>query len=373
MILGPFHRPNCNADASCDDDDEDDSLSLLHDMANDDLHRFIQHLESIHDSLVKEPLESSPTSTDFCLPDVNLDELGHRARKHLEQIGSIIAQMDQLDLLQSNTCFVEMGAGRGQLSHELHACLKNDSTIHFALIERDHQRYRFDAHHRLQHQGPSFKRYRLDIRDLYLPELPSIKATQPSPHIVIISKHLCGGATDLALRCAMEAQRDHGHIRAILIALCCHHRLMWNDYIGKAFFSRHNLTSKDFVLIRSLASWCTSGNRHRMPQEGKRSTIGRERTRRRRLALQLLLFRWTFSSVGLIVECRSIDHVQATSLLHGRTGTNRSESQTHSRLGSHRVSERTRISSPPESLRVENDYAREYCSHRHTVELRFLL
>ena len=122
-------------------------------MTDDDLHRFIQRLESIHDSLVKEPVESSPTRTDFCLPSVNLDELGHRARKHLEQIGSIIAQIDHLDLLQSNTCFVEMGAGRGQLSHELHACLKHDSTIHFALIERDHQRYRYDDRVALSHHS----------------------------------------------------------------------------------------------------------------------------------------------------------------------------------------------------------------------------
>ena len=85
-----------------------------------------------------------------------------------------------------------MGAGRGQLSHELHACLKDDSTVNFVLIERGHQRYRYDAHHRRECQGPIFERYRLDIRDLYLSELPAVQNPQQQMQIVIISKHLCG-------------------------------------------------------------------------------------------------------------------------------------------------------------------------------------
>ena len=189
-----------------------------------------------------------------------------------------------------------MGAGRGQLSHELHACLKQESTVHFALIERDHQRYRFDAHHRLESQGPSFKRYRLDIRDLYLSELPSIKDPEPPADVVVISKHLCGSATDLALRCAADAQHAVGRVRAILIALCCYHRLMWNDYVGKDFFRRMNLTPKDFMLVRALTTWCTNENRHRMPQDAKRSTVGKN-NRREVLVLSsrslCLLFRWS--------------------------------------------------------------------------------
>ncbi len=219
------------------------------------------------------------------------------ARKHLEQIGSLISQLVQLDLLQGHTCFVEMGAGRGQLSHELHACLKHDSSVQFVLIERDHQRYRYDAHHRREEQGPSFKRYRLDIRDLYLSELPSLKDPEKPMQIVIISKHLCGGATDLALRCGVEAQRTTKNVRAITIALCCHHRLMWNEYVGKEFFVQNNLTPKDFSLIRTLTSWGTSENRHRMSQEGKRSTIGKELEKEIFRFFYVHSFRWTFTSI----------------------------------------------------------------------------
>lgn len=273
IILGPFHRPNCNSGAECDN--HTDYPTILQDITDDELQQFITRMELLHDQFITEPLQTNPHTSNCYLANVILDELGNRARKHLEQIGSLISQLVQLNLLQSNTCFIEMGAGRGQLSHELHACLKDNSTIDFVLIERDHQRYRFDAYHRSEHSGPSFHRYRLDIRDLYLSHLPSIDDTQRSMQVVIISKHLCGGATDLALRCAVDGQRNTGKVRAIVIALCCHHRLMWNEYVGKEFFHRNHFTPRDFSLIRSLASWCTSENRHRNSTEGKRSTTGK--------------------------------------------------------------------------------------------------
>ncbi|CAF1080215.1 unnamed protein product [Adineta steineri] len=269
IILGPFHQHNCNSGPECDN--HDDYPTVLQDINEDELRNFITRMETLHDNFVKGPVENNKTTPDCYLPHINIEELGNRSRKHLEQIGSIIAQLVQLDLLQSHTCFLEMGAGRGQLSHELHACVKDDSTIHFALIERDHQRYRFDAHHKPEHSGPSFGRYRLDIRDLYLPDLPIPKDSQT--HIVLISKHLCGGATDLALRCAVDAQQHTHNIRAIIIALCCHHRLLWNEYVGKDFFRRLNLTPKDFCLIRTLTAWGTDENRHKLVEEGKRSTI----------------------------------------------------------------------------------------------------
>jgi tRNA:m4X modification enzyme len=297
IILGPFHRLNCNSGLECEN--HDDYPNILQDITDEELQEFIIRMESIHDNLVKEPLENIETNSNCYLSNINLNELGNRARKHLEQIGSIINQLFQLNLLQSNTCFIEMGAGRGQLSHELHACLKQDSTVNFVLIERDHQRYRYDAHHRLEHQGPSFERYRLDIRDLYLSELPSIKNSQNQIHSVIISKHLCGGATDLALRCGVNAQRETKNVQGIIIALCCHHRLMWNDYVGKDFFYRNNLTPKDFSLIRTLTSWCTNENRHRISQEGKRSTIGMKIFIYFYINLIDFVSRWYFISIDL--------------------------------------------------------------------------
>lgn len=280
IILGPFHRPNCNSGA--EDENHDDYPNILQEISDAELKEFVIRLNDIHDRFVAQPVEIHSKELNFHLANVKLDELGHRARKHLEQIGSLIAQLVHFDLLHGHTCYVEMGAGRGQLSHELHACLKEHDDVHFALIERDHQRYRYDAHHRLEKHGPKFERYRLDIRDLFLSELSCLREIEPPLDVVVISKHLCGGATDLALRSSTDAQRISGRIRAIVIALCCHHRLMWNEYVGKEFFRRIHLTPKDFSLIRTLTSWCTSENRHRPAEDGKRSTIGNEKLQKKK-------------------------------------------------------------------------------------------
>ena len=57
--------------------------------------------------------------------------------------------------------------------------------------------------------------------------------------MVGVSKHLCGAATDLALRCLetfSASGNAKGKIETILIALCCHHRCDWNIYVGKDRF-----------------------------------------------------------------------------------------------------------------------------------------
>ena len=54
--------------------------------------------------------------------------------------------------------------------------------------------------------------------------------------VIGVSKHLCGAATDLALRCLetfSASGNPKGKIETILIALCCHHRCDWNIYVGK--------------------------------------------------------------------------------------------------------------------------------------------
>ena len=72
-----------------------------------------------------------------------------------------------------------------------------------------------------------------------------------------VSKHLCGAATDLALRCLQTFSASgnaKGKIETILIALCCHHRCDWNIYVGKK-----NLKSaiffKSIGKLRSHIQW----------------------------------------------------------------------------------------------------------------------
>jgi len=59
-----------------------------------------------------------------------------------------------------------------------------------------------------------------------------------------ISKHLCGPATDLAINCVCNFAHKHSNqsssatqaVVGVAFALCCHHRLVWDEYCGKDFF-----------------------------------------------------------------------------------------------------------------------------------------
>ncbi|XP_006812702.1 tRNA:m(4)X modification enzyme TRM13 homolog, partial [Saccoglossus kowalevskii] len=280
---------------------------------------------------------------------------GMKALKHLKQTSSLLNTMKDLHLLQSQTNYVEFGAGKGQLSHWIKTTL-NDSTDNlFLLVDRGTNRYKFDS--KSSEDGTHFERLRIDIEHLDLDKVPSLKDNRRS--IVAVSKHLCGAATDLSLRCLMKivtsntstekqevrttpyvnsheinlsqknesapaeiqelptdvftgkklshtnlptgnqgyndrtskvssdnkdvcASMSHEYhdiqtsastepidnellntegnpsrLNGIVIALCCHHKCLWRNYVGKDFFKCQGLTTKDFNVISLLTSWAT--------------------------------------------------------------------------------------------------------------------
>ena len=105
--------------------------------------------------------------------------------------------------------------------------------------------------------------------------------TQQKENIVGVSKHLCGAATDLALRYRTHYNKSSSDIpttpipsrcltqtlsgvesdlAGVLIALCCHHRCDWRPYVGKEFLLEQGFTEEDFSLLTALTSWCTCGS-----------------------------------------------------------------------------------------------------------------
>lgn len=162
--------------------------------------------------------------------------------------------------------FVEFGAGRGKLSLAL--CTVLSQAAHIILVEREGGISK-KADSKIRELGRTCQRLRIDIADLDLAaiqilqstsanqheclKLPQKITTSPScMHMTGISKHLCGPATDLALRCVCNfvyhvnnnINRNSSHeqslslkvVDGIAFALCCHHRLTWDEYCGKAFF-----------------------------------------------------------------------------------------------------------------------------------------
>ncbi|XP_015763355.1 PREDICTED: tRNA:m(4)X modification enzyme TRM13 homolog [Acropora digitifera] len=238
--------------------------------------------------------------------------------KHLKQQASLIGHMDNLDLLKSNTVFMEFGAGRGKLSHWLQMAVGNSAeNVDYVLIDRANNRYKYDRYHRGKDQGPSFQRLNLDIEHLDLSKstlVPSLihhrekilKVTSapdqeyPIANCVGIRSLYEGGLlksilargflrylADLTLRCLMEtSSRDRksrliegeensgdreskrlklasntGQIKGAVLALCCHHCCSWPQYVGRPFLQSLGFTAEDFHLLCCLSSWATCGMR----------------------------------------------------------------------------------------------------------------
>ena len=82
--------------------------------------------------------------------------------------------------------------------------------------------------------------------------------------LVGLSKHLCGVATDLSLRCikayqgaAMPGARTQASVGGVCIALCCHHLMTWRDYVGHEFLRELGCGEADFERLRRATSWAT--------------------------------------------------------------------------------------------------------------------
>ncbi|CAN0531832.1 unnamed protein product, partial [Ectocarpus sp. 12 AP-2014] len=130
-------------------------------------------------------------------------------------------------------------------------------------------------------------RARIDIRDLDMGGLPSLTAEGDDRPVVAVAKHLCGVATDLALRrdggatdgetsrekhqAGRRDAHDGGHVGnddptaapaaattrvgGVAIATCCHHVCNWRDYVGRDFLMQQGFSARDFEAMRRISAW----------------------------------------------------------------------------------------------------------------------
>ncbi|XP_031133012.1 tRNA:m(4)X modification enzyme TRM13 homolog isoform X1 [Sander lucioperca] len=228
--------------------------------------------------------------------ELNNPKNGDSAHKHLRQQSSILGHLEALGLLGRGRCFVEFGAGRGKLSHWIHEALKSPETqetretqedLQILLVERCSTRFKVDGKH--QDAGVEFERLQVDIQHLDLSKVPLLR--QKKLPLVGVGKHLCGAATDLALRCLMETPgpteqiepppkrlrtsepdagpgvagpdilAGPGPVLGVAVALCCHHRCEWRHYVGRRFFLQRGLGAREFSAFCRMSSWATCGLR----------------------------------------------------------------------------------------------------------------
>uniref|UniRef100_A0A3P9IRP6 tRNA:m(4)X modification enzyme TRM13 n=1 Tax=Oryzias latipes TaxID=8090 RepID=A0A3P9IRP6_ORYLA len=284
-----------NINAGPDDGDEGLPQVSLSERSWSELELLLEKLKKASEGLqceVEDNFLSHPALQEELVNPKN----GDPAHKHLKQQASILGHLDELGLLRRGRCFVEFGAGRGKLSHWIHEALKNNGDLkgsedlQLLLVERSSIRFKVDGKH--QDAGVHFERLQVDIEHLDLSKVPLLQ-DKKFP-LVGVGKHLCGAATDLALRCLLETSRlrdpeteppqkrlkpsepaaeatpgdsgacsgaSVGPVLGLAVALCCHHRCEWRHFVGRQFFLERGLGAAEFSAFCRMSSWATCGVR----------------------------------------------------------------------------------------------------------------
>ena len=177
-------------------------------------------------------------------------ENGTDSKKHLTQTSSILGYLNHFELITNDKSLVEFGGGKGQLSYWLaQIILKDEHLTNSNVIIIDRASLRHKKDNKIIERDV-VERIRADIADVVLEKMDVCKE-----EIVGVSKHLCGAATDLALRCLLNTSKTKGFV----IALCCHHRCEWKSFVGKDFLRLHGISKKEFIIMIKIVSWAVCG------------------------------------------------------------------------------------------------------------------
>eukprot|EP00887_Chlorella_sp_A99_P005730 scaffold1.g5730.t1 len=224
------------------------------------------------------------------------------------QQASILGNMAAAGLLADaeRRVFVEMGAGKGYLSLAL---AERCPATRLVLVDVQ-SCFKNKADRGLR--ARALRRLRCDLKDFWPGGVRELAGGAPW---VALGKHLCGAATDHALRCCGAAlaggraprrerqepqerrqqapaaqerqerqqqqqggesgQRRGGEgeraappageagLRGLAIATCCHHRCSWQHYVGQPLFRALGFSPEEFELVSWMTGWALCG--HEVP------------------------------------------------------------------------------------------------------------
>lgn len=270
--LPEYIQQGINAGSDCED--EPNEKLKLSDIPKDEMDGLIKKLEELYKLHVDGQILPYKEESHKILEDeLKNEEYGKESKKHLIQTAAILKVLEDEGMVKDDTSFVEFGAGKGQLSCWLVKLLSACNSSQIVLVDRASLRHKKD--NKLEDkEKDQVHRIRADICDFLIDKLEILKSSKT---LVGLSKHLCGAATDLTLRCILkndQVPRTDG----VFIALCCHHRCEWKSFVGKKFFLDNNLSRKEFVLITKLASYAICGTgmsreRRKLLEEQKEKDI----------------------------------------------------------------------------------------------------
>lgn len=280
----PFFEENVNIGIKSYERSEDEKVPL-NQVPIEELRELIDKLRSINQDIVCSITKTKSNSIhEVLLQELSTQEhAGDNLRKHLLQQGSLVQILHDIGSLRDNVDVIEFGAGRGTLSHWVQKAMSDRIGCKFFLVDRQHNRNKLDCYHKGQNQGPNFERLNIDIQHLNLNKVELLN--KDNLDIVGIGKHLCGGATDLSLRCLLREEQMNietcaepcvkkhrastmrERLHSVMFALCCYHRCTWDTYVGLETLTKLNITPIEFHRMTKMATWSTCGFERRKNAE----------------------------------------------------------------------------------------------------------
>lgn len=193
-------------------------------------------------------------------------------KKHILQQSSLAGLLDESQLLSPDNFYVEFGCGKAELSRTINACILSEkfegkhiyNTYGFGFIDRGTNRMKTDSKiiTDCSESGlsPIIKRSRIDIEHLVIDRF--LESVKPSA-VVGISKHLCGVATDLTLKCLLNLNTTLSKLKGLVVAMCCRHACNYNQLLpaSMSYLKQHGIEdSNSFNVLKKVVTWAVCGS-----------------------------------------------------------------------------------------------------------------
>lgn len=197
--------------------------------------------------------------------DAYIDHDQTRKRKHAAQHSALVGSLDAAGLLSAARTYLEFGCGKAELLRSINLAVLAQAPRApraFGLVDRGVNRMRMDSKIAKDCVAagaapPPVVRTRIDIKDLDL----ACFARQFAPPVVVVSKHLCGAATDLTLKCLLNSGLTLGAFDGLLVAMCCRHACLYQHLMPqlRRYLAEHGFDSPAaFEALTKAASWCNT-------------------------------------------------------------------------------------------------------------------
>ena len=176
-------------------------------------------------------------------------EIGKPMYKKSMQHSSLLGQLDAIQGLRNDVNFVEFGSGAGEMSRFVTLVVgKPRMTL---LVDRKKIKLRLNQ----DFKANPYQRIISDIKDLNLTKVPGLGDAKA----VVYSKHLCGSATDLSIRCLENYMKDGGKVHGLVIALCCHQLCTFENYINRKYLNDLQICRRDFAHLALVSTYAVCG------------------------------------------------------------------------------------------------------------------